>query len=107
MIDNIIIGTPICSDAELGILETEETIRFTFEELQDDKGVVFLPRVLVKLNMFKSTSQVRNINEQREKVATIKDPDARNLWRELSQLEMTEFKIGKQKFWLIVGERNK
>lgn len=63
----------------------------------------FLPLLLVKAGLFKSTSDVKRINEQRKH--TIKGRgEAADLWRVVKEPEATRFKIGKQIIWLFVGE---
>ena len=102
--ENVVIGEPLVPLEDLGVLEEEETIRFTFEEVTNDQGNVFLPHLLVNIGLFKSTSECRNINKQRQKSSKFnKDPD-QNLWRNIERPEFTRFKVGKRVFWLIVGE---
>lgn len=103
-LDNIIVGNPLVPVESLGVLKTDNTISFSFDELCNDDGNVFLPSVLVRSGMFKTTSEIRRINEQRMKSPKFnKNPDM-NLWRSLDRPEMTLFKIGKNVFWLIVGD---
>lgn len=107
-LDLIIVGKPICSLEELGFSEDEDTIVY-----EDER---FLPRILVKQGLFKSTSTVKQINKQRleQDQVTIPcipykipstDPD-QNLWRTVERKELTPFKIGRRVFWLLVGELN-
>jgi hypothetical protein len=103
-IDNIIIGTPIVPLELLGIDEEETTLRFSMEELKDENGRIFLPRVLVRAGIFKSTTEIKRISKQRMDSKKLKDPLQKNLWRNLEAPEFTPFKIGKNVFWLIVGE---
>lgn len=103
-IDNVVIGEPLVSLDRLGVSKRENTVRFTFEDVTNDQGNVFLPHVLVKIGLFKSSSECRNINNQRQKSSKFnKDPD-QNLWRTIERPEFTNFKVGKRVFWLIVGE---
>lgn len=102
--DNIIIGTPVCSEEELDILSEEETVRFNFDELRNEDGDVFLPNLLVKVGLFESTSQIRRLNKDRSTSKKIVDPNEKDLWRKLEDLEFTHFKIGRKVFWLCVGE---
>ena len=103
-IDNVVIGQPLVSLEKLGVEEGENTVHFSFDEVTNDQGNVFLPHLLVKLGIFQSTSQARQINTQRQKSSKFnKDPD-QNLWRNIERPEFTNFKIGKRVFWLIVGE---
>jgi hypothetical protein len=102
-IDNIVIGEPLVPLEKLGISKREETARFTFDELRNEQGNVFLPHLLVKLGIFKSTSECKQINTQRRKSSKFNtDPD-QELWRNIERPEFTNFKIGKKVFWLIVG----
>lgn len=102
--DNIVVGEPLVPLESLGVLSEEKTVRFTFKELHNDNGEVFFPTLLKDLGFFKSTSEIRKINDQRMKNPKFtKDPNL-NLWRNLTSPEMTMFKIGKRVFWLIVGE---
>ncbi len=94
----IVVGKPICNLESLGVTE-EDTVVFEKEEQ-------FLPRILVKHGVFKSTSVVRRHNEARLKNSIPLDK-FQNLWRsvgENGELEMTRFKIGRTVFWIIVGE---
>jgi hypothetical protein len=102
--ENVVIGQPLVSLEKLGVSKREETKFFSFEELRNDQGNVFLPHVLVALGVFKSTNECRKINDQRLKSSKFnKDPD-QSLWRNVERPEFTHFKIGKKVFWLIVGE---
>jgi len=102
--DNTIIGREIATLEELGILKTESIQRFSFDAVRNDQGNLFLPHLLVKIGVFKSTTECRQINTQRQKSSKFnKDPD-QNLWRTFDRPEFTCFKIGKKFFWLIVGE---
>ena len=103
--DLIVVGEPLCTFEELGFSE-EDTIVYEDEER-------FLPRILVKHGLFKSTSAIKQINKQRleqdqitipcypGKIAST-NPD-QNLWRTIEEKELTPFKIGRQVFWLLVG----
>lgn len=104
-IDNIVVGTPLVELEKLGVTPEETTV-FETEE-------TFLPRILVKHRLFKSTSEVKKINDQRRKQETISIPtwphkipndESQNLWRTVREPEMTPFKIGHKAFWLIVGD---
>lgn len=102
--ENIIIGEPLVTLDLLGITEEERTDFFSFEDVRNDQGNVFLPHILVKIGVFKSTSECRKINEQRQASSKFnKDPD-QNLWRNIERPEFTNFKIGKKVFWLVAGE---
>lgn len=102
--ENVVIGKPLVPLKDLGVLKQEETVRFTFKDVTNDQGNVFLPHLLTKIGLFKSTSECRSINNQRQKSSKFnKDPD-QDLWRNVERPEFTRFKIGKRVFWLIVGE---
>lgn len=100
MIDNIVIGKPLVELEKLGVLEEENTVFISFNE----DGTIFLPAALKQAGVFNSTSEIRQINKQREQSNKIKDDKERILWRNISEPEMTRFKIGKKIFWLIVGQ---
>jgi len=102
--NNIIIGEPLVSLDALGIEENETVVRFTFDDLRNEQGNVFLPQVLKEVGVFQSTGQARTINEQRMKSSKFKDDPDQNIWRNIDRPEFTNFKIGKKVFWLIVGE---
>ena len=104
-IDNIIIGDLIegITPQMLGVLDSEQTVTISKEEAENMNW--FLPRILVHVGLFKSTSEIKKINDQRMKSNKIKDPLSRELWRTLEKPEMTDFKIGKKFFWLIVGTK--
>lgn len=102
--DNVIIGEPLVGLEVLGILDSETTKHFTFDEVRNEQGNVFLPHFLVKLGVFKSNRECRDIDKQRQKSSKFnKDPD-QILWRNVDRPEFTNFKIGKKVFWLVVGE---
>ena len=102
--DNIVIGEPLVSLDLLGVSKREDTVRFTFDEVTNEQGNVFLPHLLVQLGVFKSNRECRDINKQRQKSSKFnKDPD-QVLWRNIERPEFTNFKIGKKVFWLIIGE---
>lgn len=104
VLDNIIIGTLVdgltCDD--IGIGKEEETLNVTMCDALEHN--MFLPKILVSLGLFKSTSDVRRIHKQRITSQKIKDSNSRDLWRTIDKPEMTHFKIGKLNFWLVVGE---
>lgn len=78
---NIIIKQPLVDLTLLDITDEENTV---FE------SETFLPRILVKYGLFKSTSQIKKNR-----------PD---LWRDLTEPEFTELKIGHRRVWLVVGK---
>jgi len=104
MIDNIVIGQPIegLTLDDLGIGSEETTITLSIEEAKELD--LFLPKILVHLGLFKNTSAVKQIHNDRIKSTKIVDIDSRNIWRNLDRPEMTQFKIGKNNFWLVVGD---
>lgn len=103
-IDNIVVGEPLVSLESLGVSKKEMTVHIDLEAIRRDDGEIFLPAVLKKVGLFKSTGEVRQIDKQRQKSEKFKSDPDQNLWRTLNRPEFTEFKIGKRCFWLIVGE---
>jgi len=102
--NNVVIGEPLVSLEALGVEESESIVRFSFDEVTNDQGNVFLPHLLKALGVFGSTNECRKIDEQRQKSSKFnKDPN-QVLWRNIDRPEFTNFKIGKKVFWLIVGE---
>ena len=106
IIDNIIVGTLVdgVTERDLGVLPDEHTIRLSIEEATNEQGKLFLPHILKVAGLFKSTSEIRNINIQRQNQDKFKNNPDQDLWRSIDRPEMTEFKIGKNVFWFIVGE---
>lgn len=102
--NNVVIGEPLVSLEALGVPETETVERFSFEDVTNDQGNVFLPHLLIKIGVFNSTSECRKINQQRQKSSKFNKDRLQNLWRNIDKPEFTQFKIGKKVFWLIVGE---
>jgi hypothetical protein len=76
---DIIIGNPLLTPSELGF---NDDPKYTNER--------FLPRLLVNLGMFKSTSEVRR--------------NRKDLWITLDKPDMIHIKIGKRILWILVGE---
>jgi len=103
-IDNIVIGTPVCSYAELGILDEENTLSLSFEEARNDNGDLFLPAILVQAGLFNSTSEIRRLNKDRLQRKKLVDPLEKDIWRKIVGLEFTHFRVGRKIFWLVVGE---
>jgi len=105
-LDNIIIGDLVegLTESQLGISQNEDTIRLTFDDVRNDNGDVFLPHVLKTVGLFKSTGEIRRINDQRLKSDKFKNDPDQNLWRKLDRPEVTRFKIGKNIFWVFVGD---
>ena len=104
MIDNLIIGELVegLTPLDLGIGKEETTVTVSKEKAIELE--LFLPRLFVHAGLFKNTSEVKRIHNDRIKSTKIKDPDSRNLWRTLDKPEFTQFKIGKKVFWLAVGD---
>lgn len=104
MIDNLIIGNLVegLTPHDLGIGKEETTVTIGVREATEME--LFLPRLLVHAGLFKTTSEIKRIHKDRIKSTKIKDSDSRNLWRTIDMPEMTQFKIGKKVFWLIVGD---
>ena len=102
--NNVVIGKPLVSLKKLGVEATETTVKFSFDQLRNDQGNVFLPHVLKTIGVFGSTNECRRINDQRQKSSKFNKDANLNLWRNIEGPEFTEFKIGKKVFCLIVGE---
>lgn len=107
MIDNIVIGELVdgLTLADLGILDHEVNVHISMDEAEESK--MFLPSMFVKAGLFKSTSEIKKIAKQRDTSKKIKDDDSRLLWRTLTKPELTQFKIGKKAFWVVVGTIDK
>jgi len=104
IIDNVIIGSLVdgLTPLDLGIQDDEITVHMT---LKDAKNLdLFLPRILVSVGLFKTTSEIKRIDKVRVNSKKIKDVDSLKLWRTLDHSEVTEFKVGKKTFWLLVGD---
>ena len=65
----------------------------------------FLPKVLVDAGVFRSTSEVKRIDRDRQHIIEEKGAVAA-LWRTVKDPEATRYKIGKRSFWLFVGDPN-
>ena len=102
-IDNIVIGELVegVTLEMLGVLDDEITIHITEDDARDAN--FFLPRLLVDAGVFPTTSEVRRIQKDRDKMGQLCD-DERVLWRNLRNPELTKFKVGKKLFWIIVGD---
>jgi len=104
MIDNLIIGEPIegLTLHDLGIGTEETTLTIGVNEAIEME--LFLPRILVHVGIFNTTSEIKRINKDRQNSTKIKDENSRNLWRKLNKPEFTYIKCGKKTFWLLVGD---
>ena len=78
MVAEVVIGKPLVSPESLGFTDYIHT---------DER---WLPRILVSLGFFKSTSQVLK--------------NRRDLNVTLDAVDFLEYKIGKGRLWIIVGE---
>lgn len=107
MIDNIIVGNVIegLTLDSLGIKPNENNLHISMDQAEDLD--MFLPKILVHAGMFKSTSAIKAITKTRNTQKKIIDCDSRLLWRTITRPELTEFKIGKQYFWFVVGSMDK
>ena len=105
-LDNIIIGDLVegLTELQVGISSSEDTIRLSVADAENDNGDLFLPHILKIIGLFKSTGDIRRINDQRLKSDKFKNDPDQNLWRKLDRPEVTRFKIGKKVFWLFVGD---
>ena len=104
ILDNIVVGEPLVSLGALGVTEDETTIHIVPEKVKNEDREIFLPLVLKTIGLFKSTGEIKKINDQRLKNDKFKSDPDQNLWRTLKRPEFTQFKIGKRIFWLVVGE---
>lgn len=89
MIQNIVIGTPELSPEEMFASSHEDWLN------NEIKMTLFteernLPRLLVQLGVFPSTSEIRR--------------NRRDLIVDLTVPEFREIKIGKRKFYILVGK---
>lgn len=101
-IDNIVIGNLVegLTLDMLGVTDDEVTIYIS----EDDACVAnfFLPRLLCDAGVFPTTSEIRRIQKDRDKMSLC--DDERIIWRNLANPELTRFKVGKKLFWIIVGD---
>lgn len=104
MIDNIVIGQPVegLKLRDLGVMPNELTV--TVNKRDAEEMEYFLPRLLVHVGLFKTTSEIKRITKDRRNSKKIIDPLSRDMWRTITAPEFTHFKVGKRSFWLIVGE---
>jgi hypothetical protein len=102
-IDNLVIGELVegVTLEMLGVLDEEVTVHISEDDARDMN--FFLPKILVSAGIFPNTSEIKRIQKQRDTMGQLCD-DERVLWRNLSNPELTRFKVGKKLFWLIVGE---
>jgi len=105
-IDNIIIGQLVegVTLQDLGVEPSENCVMLSEAEAAD-LGF-FLPKILVHVGLFESANKVKQIHSQRQHSKKLPDDNERILWRTLDKPELSRFKIGKQMFWLIVGNIN-
>ena len=101
-IDNIVIGELVegVTLEMLGVCDDEVTIHITEDDAREAN--FFLPRLLVTAGVFPNTSEVRRIQKDRDNMKLC--DDERVLWRNLTNPELTKFKVGKKLFWLIAGD---
>jgi hypothetical protein len=102
-IDNIVIGELVegVTLEMLGVLDEEVTLHISEDDARDMN--FFLPKLLVTAGVFQNTSEIKRIQKQRDAMGQLCD-DERIIWRNLTNPELTRFKIGKKLFWLIAGE---
>ncbi len=105
-IDNIVIGDLVegVTLEMLGVCDDEVTIHITEDDAREAN--FFLPRLLVTAGVFPTTSEIRRLQKDRDKMGRLCD-DERVLWRNLRNPELTKFKVGKKLFWLIAGDFNR
>ena len=89
MIENIVIGTPLVSIASLLSDGPEDWIQNEYKKTKCT-GNRFLPQILKDIGAVKSTSEIKRNR-----------PD---LWVELKDPDCFWIKIGKRRFYVVVGE---
>ncbi len=101
-IDNIVIGELVegVTLEMLGVCDDEVTLYISEDDARDMD--FFLPKILVSLGLFPSTTHIRQLQKQRDAMKLC--DDERILWRNIANPELTKFKVGKKLFWLIVGD---
>ncbi len=89
-IENVVIGNPIVDVKQL-LTENDEEWDVEFEKtlFTDER---FLPRILVNLGIFKSTSMVKKNRPE--------------LFKVLNQIDCLDLKIGRHRLYIIIGENN-
>lgn len=102
-IDNIVIGELVegLTLEMLGVLDEEVTVHISEAEAADMN--FFLPKLLVAAGVFSNTSEIKRIQKQRDTMGQLCD-DERIMWRNLTNPELTKFKVGKKLFWIIAGD---
>ena len=102
-IDNIVVGDLVkgVTLESLGVLDEEVTVHITEDDARDMN--FFLPKLLVAAGVFPNTSEIKRIQKQRDTMGQLCD-DERIIWRNLTNPELTRFKVGKKLFWLVAGE---
>jgi hypothetical protein len=105
-IDNIVIGNLVegVTLEMLGVLDEEVTVHISEDDAREAN--FFLPRLLVDAGVFPNTSEIKRIQKQRDTMGHLCD-DERVVWRNLTNPELTKFKIGKKLFWIIMGQVDK
>jgi hypothetical protein len=105
-IDNIVIGNLVegVTLEMLGVLDGEVTVHISEDDAREAN--FFLPRLLVDAGVFPNTSEIKRIQKQRDTMGHLCD-DERVVWRNLTNPELTKFKIGKKLFWIIMGQVDK
>jgi len=107
MIDNIIVGELVdgLTNEHLGITPSETKLYISKDQAVELN--MFLPSILVHAGLYNSTSTIKKIAATRKQSKKIPDIDSRLLWRTINHPELTQFKIGKKSFWLVVGDLDK
>lgn len=89
-IENIVVGSPLVDPKEVFSIDDEDW------EIQKEKTLFteerFLPRLLVNLEIFKSTSDVRRNRPE--------------LFVNLTTNDFLELKIGRRRLYIVVGSCN-
>jgi len=89
-VENIVVGTPEFSPAEMFASNEEDWINSEMEKTEYTTER-FLPKILVDFGFTKSISEIRRNR-----------PD---LVKTLDKFEFLEIKLGKRKIWILVGEK--
>mgnify|MGYP000041013689 CR=1 FL=1 len=102
-IDKIVIGELVegVTLDMLVVCDDEVRLHITEDDARDME--FFLPKMLVSIGLFPSTTEIRHIQKVRNGMEHL-PLDERNLWRNLTTPELTKFKIGKKLFWVVMGD---
>ena len=88
MIQNVVIGTPLCSPSLL-LADSIEDWENSEKKITLFTQERFLPRILVEVGIAKSSSEVRKNRPE--------------LFKELCDVDFIKIKWGKRFLWIVVG----